>query len=57
MTIVIKKSARKKEIDRLLKSSKNQRPKKILNASKYCGILKISEDPVTIQTKLRNEWK
>jgi hypothetical protein len=57
MVTIIKKSAKKSEIDRILKSSKAKRPKKSLNALKYCGILKITENPVQIQKKLRNEWK
>jgi hypothetical protein len=56
MVTIIKKSAKKSEIDKILKTTKKQRPKKSLNASKYCGILKIDDDPVQTQKKLRNEW-
>ena len=24
---------------------------------KYCGVLKLKEDPLTIQKKLRDEWR
>ncbi|HUZ59613.1 MAG TPA: hypothetical protein VMU83_12600 [Hanamia sp.] len=26
------------------------------NTLKYCGIIKLKEDPLLIQKKLRNEW-
>jgi hypothetical protein len=57
MVTIIKKSAKKSEIDKLLKTTKKQRPKKLLNASKYCGILKVNGAPVEIQKKMRDEWK
>jgi len=61
MVTIIKKSAKKHEIDKILHDTKKKtavkRPKKLLNASKYCGVLKIEGDPVQIQKKLRNEWK
>ncbi|MDQ2719052.1 MAG: hypothetical protein M3Z26_04725 [Bacteroidota bacterium] len=28
-----------------------------VDTSKYCGILKLKEDPLIIQKKLRDEWK
>lgn len=65
MVIVIKKTAKKKEIEKLLnlltttgnkKLPKTQKPK-LFNAWKYNGILKLKEDPLKIQKQMRNEWK
>jgi len=30
--------------------------KKLFNAKKYCGKIKIKEDPLDIQKRLRDEW-
>jgi hypothetical protein len=53
MVTVIKKSASKLAINQLLGKLL---PKKGLNAKKYCGVLKLKSNPLTIQQKLRNEW-
>jgi hypothetical protein len=57
MVVVIKKNAKRKEIDRVLRSIKPKKTGKLLNAKKYCGILKVNGDPLEIQKKLRDEWK
>jgi hypothetical protein len=31
--------------------------KRGVNALKYCGTIKLKESPVSIQKKMRNEWK
>jgi hypothetical protein len=28
-----------------------------VNTLKYCGVLKLKEDPLVIQKKLRDEWR
>ena len=28
-----------------------------VNTLKYCGVLNLKEDPLTIQKKLRDEWR
>lgn len=28
-----------------------------VDTKKYCGVLKLKEDPLTIQKKLRDEWR
>jgi predicted transcriptional regulator len=28
-----------------------------VDTMKYCGVIKLKEDPLTIQKKLRNEWQ
>ena len=57
MVVVIRKNAKRKEIDRALRSIKPKKPRKLLNAKKYCGILKVDGDPLEIQKKLRDVWK
>ena len=54
MTIVIRKSQSKSTIEELL--SKIPRNKQF-NASKYCGVLKLSIDPYTFQKEIRSEWE
>ena len=54
MTIVIKKNQNKSTIEKLL--SKIHK-KKAFDAAKYCGILKLSIDPVTFQKNMRSEWE
>ncbi|MDX1958987.1 MAG: hypothetical protein SFU98_10465 [Leptospiraceae bacterium] len=46
-----------KDLKTSSKSKKEVVKPKLLNASKYCGILKLSEDPILIQKRLRDEWK
>ncbi|MBZ0202166.1 MAG: hypothetical protein K8I03_04035 [Ignavibacteria bacterium] len=57
MVVVIKKSDSKRSIQRKIKSVKPQKAKKLLDAYKYKGILKINENPNEIQKKLRDEWQ
>jgi hypothetical protein len=55
MVLVLKKGASKEEIDLLRKKmSSNQRDG--VDTRKFCGVLKLKEDPMVIQKKLRNEW-
>ena len=30
---------------------------KVVDTKKFCGILKLKEDPLAIQKKLRDEWQ
>jgi len=54
MIIIVKKSSSKEEIEKLLASMKTT---KWLDSSKYSGKIKLSEDPVSIQKRLRDEWE
>jgi hypothetical protein len=56
MVTVIKSGANKQIIAKRLKALYST-PKKGFNASKFCGILKIEEDPLIIQKRLRDEWE
>jgi hypothetical protein len=51
----IKKKKKKNHITRIrrIKSSKPEG----VDTLKYCGTIKLKEDPLAIQKKLRNEWQ
>lgn len=59
MVIVIDRNSGLQEIEKTLNNlmdlSHNEKGKPI-DAFKYCGIIKLDEDPLTIQKKMRNEW-
>ena len=54
MVTVLKKGTSKKSIQKILQRI---RIKNGLDAFKYCGIIKLKEDPLLIQKQMRNEWK
>lgn len=54
MVTVIKKGSDKKEIEEALLKLKS---KKKFDAYKYCGTVKLKEDPLEIQKRLRDEWE
>lgn len=54
MVTVIKKGSNRKEIEKALSKL---RSKKKFNAYKYCGTVKLDQDPLEIQKKMRNEWE
>jgi len=57
MTLKLKKGASKEEIKKVTtKLSKSKVKKKGFDAFKYCGTIKITEDPLTIQKRFRDEW-
>ncbi len=51
---MLKKGATKKEIESIEKKLKN---KSGVDVMKYCGKIKLKEDPLSIQKSLRNEWQ
>ena len=57
MVLVLKRGATKKEIEALEKKLYKAKASTGFNAKKYNGILKLKEDPLTIQKRLRNEWE
>ena len=57
MVLVLNKGASKKEIDRINKKLSAIESGKKLDVKKYCGVIKLKEDPLTIQRKLRDEWE
>jgi hypothetical protein len=54
METIIKKGAKKNSINQILKKILSI---KGIDAYKYCGIIKLKQDPLLIQKKLRHEWK
>jgi hypothetical protein len=54
MVTIIKKGTKKEDFDKQLSGLKNI---KKFNAHKYCGIIKLKEDPLVIQKRMRDEWE
>ncbi len=54
MVIVIEQGSSKSEVDLRLKKIKL---KKGVNTKKYSGKIKLKEDPLAIQKRLRDEWR
>ena len=54
MVLVLKKGASKKDMDNI--SDKLQTVKGV-DTKKYGGTIKLTEDPLAIQKKMRNEWE
>ena len=60
MVVTISSTSSKKEIEQALeKLQKNvlKEQKKHFDAHKYCGVVKLKEDPLAIQKAMRNEWQ
>jgi uncharacterized protein (UPF0335 family) len=57
MILVLKKGASKKEIKAIERKIYKDATTVGFDAKKYNGVLTLKEDPMGIQTKLRNEWK
>jgi hypothetical protein len=43
-----------KKIEKGVKST--EKVNKQFDAHKYCGVIKLKEDPMAIQKEMRNEW-
>ncbi|MDZ7648403.1 MAG: hypothetical protein U5K54_15125 [Cytophagales bacterium] len=54
MATIIKKRSSQKDKARKFNKAINL---KGVDTSKYCGVIKLSKDPLTIQKELRNEWE
>jgi len=57
MVLLLKEGASKEEIRAIEKELYKQKSSGGFNAKKYNGALNQIEDPLTIQLKLRDEWK
>ncbi len=55
MVTIIKKGYSLSKIRKALRNT--EKSKKLFDASKYCGVIKIKEDALKVQKKLRDEWK
>jgi hypothetical protein len=56
MVLVLNKGATEKEMQLIRKKLQKKPRKGALNLKKYSGIIKLKEDPLTIQKKMRDEW-
>ncbi len=57
MILVLKKGATKQEIEQINKKLEQMPLRKKIEAKKYCGVIKLKEDPLLNQKKLRDEWE
>ncbi|HEY9003440.1 MAG TPA: hypothetical protein VIM89_18935 [Mucilaginibacter sp.] len=57
MMLVLKKGTSKKEIEAIEKKLYKEKTSGGFNAREYNGVLNQTEDPLTIQLKLRDEWE
>lgn len=57
MVLILKKGASKKDIEAIEKKLYKEKVGAGFNAKKYNGIIKLKEDPLAIQKRLRNEWE
>jgi hypothetical protein len=53
MVLILKNTKDIKKVKELLA---DRQSKKKFDAKKFCGVLKVNEDALTIQRKLRDEW-
>jgi hypothetical protein len=57
MVTVIKKDTASQTIKSLLEQGARQKPRKKIDIEKYCGTIKLTEDPLLLQKKWRDDWK
>ena len=56
MVTVIQKGTSKEKIQSILDQRKRRR-KKGVDLKKYCGLIQLKEDPVSLQKRWRDEWE
>ena len=54
MVVVLKKGASKKEMQTIAKKLQKNTG---IDTKKYCGTISLTEDPLAIQKKMRDEWR
>lgn len=54
MATIIKKKTEKKNISKRFNKAIAS---KGVDTRKYCGVIKLARDPLSIQKELRNEWE
>jgi len=60
MVVTISSNSSPKEIQlalQKLQRGTKKESKKHFDAHKYCGVIKLKEDPLAIQRAMRNEWE
>jgi hypothetical protein len=53
MVTIIKKGTKRAELDKKLESIGSS---KKLDAKRFSGVIKLEEDPLVIQKRMRDEW-
>ncbi len=62
MVVTITSHSSKAEIEASVKKlergnmKRNRRSKNLFDAYAFCGVIKLKEDPLTTQKRMRNEW-
>ncbi|MEO6832885.1 MAG: hypothetical protein ABI378_10375 [Chitinophagaceae bacterium] len=56
MVLVLKKGASSEEIS-ALREKLHKMTSQGVDTKKYCGIIKLKEDPLVIQKLMRDEWE
>lgn len=56
MVTVLKQGENKKNMRKLLEDLRKNKERKGINAQKYCGTIKLKEDALSIQKRIRDEW-
>ena len=57
MVTVIHKGTPKETIKQLLSKRQKKKSPKSVDVKKYCGLIQLKEDPVSLQKQWRNEWE
>ncbi len=57
MLATLKYGSDLKTMNEILKKISLLKASKGVDAKKYCGIIQLSESPITIQKRMRDEWK
>ena len=57
MVLVLRKGASKQEMKEIEAKLESLPQPKLIEAKKYCGTVRLKEDPLAIQKKLRDEWE
>lgn len=56
MVAILKQGESKKNMRKLLEELSKNRKRKTVDVHKYCGTIKLKEDALAIQKKMRDEW-
>ncbi len=56
MIAILKQGESKKNMLKLLEELRKSRKRKSINIRKYCGVIKLKEDALAIQKRMRDEW-
>ena len=57
MTTIIKRTTTRKQLAALLKGKKRTRKAKGVDVKSFAGKLKLEDDPLEIQKRMRDGWK